>query len=771
MASSLALHLTKWILELSSRLIKARVRLHNVEAIDSDASIIFVANHFTRLETILLPWLIHQHTGLTPGSLADASLFQGRIGSYLKAMGSISTENPDRDTLIIRTLLRGDHPWIIFPEGGMVKDKKALSSQGDFEIFDGNRKRPPHSGAAALALRAAYYQSKLKCLHHREKEEDLTKALQKFDMTDAVDVTGRKILLVPVNITYYPIRARENIFLKAARLMAPDLSSRSLSELSVEGTVLAEDTDIDIRFGEPIEVIRYLETPEYASFMACSLNDLESLETNPKKMLQDVARQITNRYMEEIYKNTTINLDHILAEIIRQQPDDRILSERAYRERAYLCAHKIINSECQVHPDLADQCQRLIYDEPHEAFTSFMDMAVGTGFISPEKKGFKRCPRHIMPMPTFHEMPKDATPEVIANEFEAVRNIPFSVRRIAFAPNFLIKAALRRHLVRLDRREFEEDYARFYEPAECKPPWVGRPFLLRPWRIRGGVVLAHGYMAAPLEIRALAEHLCRAGYAVYGVRLKGHGTAPEDLEQRHWEDWYASLNRGYAVMRTITNHVVLGGFSTGGCLALLAGAYKPAQIKAVFTICAPLHIKSYSIRLVPSIITVNTLLKRFGQQQYAKDYVENNPENKHINYTRNPLRGVRQLTEIMNVAAETLPLVQQPTLVIQASKDTTVDPASGTQIFEGLGTSDKQLTLFERARHGIINGEGSPEVFTQVEQFLHRTHKQAQSQQYWQFGRRVGRLFSGKNSEKEKPREETPEAVPEELSEEEKENY
>lgn len=771
MASSLALRLTKWILELASRLVKARVRLHNVEAIDPDASIIFVANHFTRLETILLPWLIHQHTGLTPGSLADADLFQGRIGSFLKAGGAISTENPDRDRLIIRTLLRGDHPWIIFPEGSMIKDKKALSPQGDFEIFDGNRKRPPHSGAAALALRAAYYQSKLKCLHHREDAQDLSQALEKFDLEDVIDVTNRKILLVPVNITYYPIRARENVFLKAARLMAPDMSSRSLSELSVEGTVLAEDTDIDIRFGEPIEVLRYLEAPEYTSFMACSLNDLASLESNPRQMLQEVARQITDRYMDEIYKNTSINLDHILAEIIRQQPDDRVLSERAYRERAYLCAHKIINSDCQVHPDLADQCQRLIYDEPHEAFSSFMDMAVETGFISPMKKGFKRCPRHIMPTPTFHEMPKDATPEVIANEFEAVRNIPFSVRRIAFAPNFLIKAALRRHLVRLDRREFEEDYARYYEPDECKPPWVGRPFLLKPWRIRGGVVLAHGYMAAPLEIRALAEHLCRAGYAVYGVRLKGHGTAPEDLEQRQWEDWYASLNRGYAVIRTMTNHVVLGGFSTGGCLALLAGAYKPAHIKAVFTICAPLHIKSYSIRLVPSIITVNTLLKRFGQQQYAKEFVENNPENKHINYTRNPLRGVRQLTEIMNVAAETLPQVQQPTLVIQASKDTTVNPASGAQIFEGLGTTDKQLTLFERARHGIINGEGSPEVFTQVEQFLYRTHKQAQSQQYWQFGRRLGRLLSGKIEEKETPPKETPAVELEETPEEEKENY
>ena len=194
-------------------------------------------------------------------------------------------------------------------------------------------------------------------------------------------------------------------------------------------------------------------------------------------------------------------------------------------------------------------------------------------------------------------------------------------------------------------------------------------------------------------------------------------------------------------MRSLTNNVFLGGFSTGGCLALMGAAHKHSNIKAVFSICAPLSIQNYSIRLVPSIISLNTLLKKIGQSQYAWDYVENSPENKHINYTRNPLTGVRQLTQVMNATDAVLPDVHTPTLVIQASKDATVNPVSGMEIFEKLGSKDKELVLFERTRHGIINGEGSLEVFSQVEHFLQKTMKQEYAYRYWLLGRRVASVF------------------------------
>ncbi len=742
MAVSIVVQLTKWLLDLSTKLVRAEVRLHNESVIEPNMAILFVANHFTRLETLLLPYILHRHTGLEPWSLASADLFKGPVGAFLEAMGTVSTRDPDRDKIIIRSLLRGDHPWIIFPEGAMIKDKRTVGSDGELEVFDGTRRRPPHTGAAALALRTAYYRAKFRCLHSRESREDLARALELFDLKNVEEVEARRTVIIPVNITYYPIRARDNIFVRAAKIMEPNLSERALAELSIEGTVLAEDTDIDVTLGEPLDIGKFLDAPEYAPIMACGFNSLADLESNPHDRFQSAAKALTRQFMTAIYAGVTLNFDHLFAGIMQDQPEGRLFTERGYRERLFLSSLQALRKVPHLHPRLLVQCRTLLDDETHAPFQEFLQMAVEKNFIVATEWGYRKAPKKIRPLPEFHSMPVEATPEVIANEFEAAQLQASVTRYAAWAPDFVVKAFLRRYLVQQDLREYERNYASFYNPRESKPPDVGRPFLVCPWRIRGGVVLAHGYMAAPLEVRALAEHLRRHGFAVYGVRLPGHGTAPEDLARQQWENWYDAINLGYAIMRTLTDNIVVGGFSTGGCLALLAAARTKGRLGGVFSICAPLYVRNYSIRLVPSIISLNSMLKRFGQSQYAHDYVENDPENKHINYIRNPLTGVRQLTAIMNATADALPKIDIPALVIQASKDPTVDPSSGPDIFTNMGTRQKQFVLFERERHGIINGEGSPEIFAQVEQFLLQTARVASSRRYWLFGRRVGQVFS-----------------------------
>ena len=81
MAASIALQVTKWLLDLASKLIKANVRLHNIDVIDPDMAVIFVANHFTRIETLLLPYDLQQLMGVPPWALAAGERFQGLLGN------------------------------------------------------------------------------------------------------------------------------------------------------------------------------------------------------------------------------------------------------------------------------------------------------------------------------------------------------------------------------------------------------------------------------------------------------------------------------------------------------------------------------------------------------------------------------------------------------------------------------------------------------------------------------------------------------------------
>src|SRR5512146_1908812 len=100
----------------ASWLSSANVILHGTENIPR-GSIIFVINHFTRIETVLVPVQIYDLTKVPVWSLADYRLFEGAFATYLDSIGVVSTKDPHRDLLIAKTLLTGEANWIIYPEG------------------------------------------------------------------------------------------------------------------------------------------------------------------------------------------------------------------------------------------------------------------------------------------------------------------------------------------------------------------------------------------------------------------------------------------------------------------------------------------------------------------------------------------------------------------------------------------------------------------------------------------------------------------------------
>jgi esterase/lipase len=361
----------------------------------------------------------------------------------------------------------------------------------------------------------------------------------------------------------------------------------------------------------------------------------------------------------------------------------------------------------------------LLTDDRYHKVKDFMAVALDKGIITQKDNTLVKDPSKFSSPYDFHRARIDNPIEVMANAVEPLTDLQRTVNRLASQPGFWIKRKVANYLKDQAVIEFKKDYEEFKVEGETKPMSVGMPFLIKGRSRDLGIVLSHGYMAAPLEVRQLAEYLGRLGFWVYVPRLKGHGTSPEDLATRSYLDWRNSVDHGYAIISNICKRVVAGGFSTGAGLALDL-AVRVKAVAGVFAVSAPLRLKDFSSRFAPAVDMWNRLMERARQVGAKKEFVENKPENPHINYSRNPISGVVELDRLMDDLEPRLTDLNVPALVVQSRGDPVVDPKGSRKIFELIGTSEKEYLLFNFDRHGILLGEGAQKVHRAIGEFIKR---------------------------------------------------
>jgi esterase/lipase/1-acyl-sn-glycerol-3-phosphate acyltransferase len=696
---------------------KARVKLHDTENIPK-GSLVFVINHFTRLETFLMPYYLFKQVGLPIWSLAASELFVGAFGRYLESVGAVSTSHPDRDRLIVRTLLANEAGWIVFPEGRMVKSKKIVE-KGRYMISYAGGKHPPHTGAAFLALRTEFYRQRLLQLSHSAPHE-MERLLPLFNIATPDLISRQGTFIVPVNITYYPLRARMNILNHLARRLVEELPDTITEELMTEGAMLISGVDIDIRFGEPIDIAPFLN-------QRAILRDLRSPRAfdfdDPLpclKTLRRAALKIMKRYMDAIYAMTTVNHDHIFASLLKRSPINTI-DLRSFRKRAFLSiAQGSGGAPVHLHHSLLTNQSHLLLEDSFHKISDFLAVAEEKGVLQRAGDTIRLNRSKMGKIFDYNRARVDNPIAVIANEVEPLVGLQKRISRLAWMPGWILRRKLVRYFTTNAQREFESDYRRFYLEGESKPMSIGRPVLLRGRSRKVGVVLSHGYMAAPEEVRTLADYLSKKGYWVYTPRLKGHGTAPEDLARRSFQDWIYSLEEGYLLMRNLCRRVVLGGFSTGAALVLELASRTTGRddVIGVFAVSTPLRLQYLTSRLVPMVDTWNKLMDKVHLGDAKREFVENQPENPHINYIRNPIAGVRELERLMAYLEPRLADVRVPALVVQSNRDPVVNPSGSKRVFELLGSEDKRYEVFNFQRHGILLGEGSERVHRIIGDFI-----------------------------------------------------
>ena len=715
------------------KLLKLNIKLHEEEE-DGVSPVktgdIFLFNHFARFETFIPQYLIHEATGAYCRSVASSEFFDGdeRFSQFLYSVGVVPNELPELFPFLVKEILH-DRKLVVFPEGGMVKDKRVIDKHGQFSIYSRTalERRKHHRGAAVIALALDAFKTALLRDFSKGNYSRVDRWAEQLEFDSTEQLMAKAIkptVIVPSHITFYPIRVSDNILTDAAGLFGKGINKRFVEELIIEGNLLFKHTDMDIRFSKPIVAGDYwrwwekLLLPNVVHSFD-SLSELFKLKADKGHLggrlhslgMQAKSTRMRDDYMRSMYESVTINLSHIASYLILclyRQGIRRIRCIR-FHKMLYLAIKNLQKTDYHLHRSLLNPEEYgAIVNQTNNRLEQFLKSVQTMELVRVDSSHYLLEDKLIADF----EIDKIRTENLISVYANEVA--PLS-KAIAIIDSAVV------HIKDLDAKKFaqyrfndqllalEWDRKQFNKPryneinaqqtANSDPNWF---FLESTEQSASAVLLIHGMLAGPAEMRSLGDRLHAQGHHVLGVRIKGHGTSPWDLRSRNWQDWLASVSRGYNILKAYSQSIHIVGFSTGGLLALLqASDPQYTKIKTIHCISAPIDFKNKTLKFVPLVHHANNIV-RWVSSEGLVPFRPNTPEHPEVNYQHVPIRALYQLQLLVEHVLSKPLAINADVFLYQADQDPVVEPRSVEKLYKHIEAQNKSVITIEADRHGIL---------------------------------------------------------------------
>src|SRR5215217_2374756 len=221
-----------------------------------------------------------------------------------------------------------------------------------------------------------------------------------------------------------------------------------------------------------------------------------------------------------------------------------------------------------------------------------------------------------------------------------------------------------------------------------------------------GVLLVHGFTGSPASMKPWARSLADQGYAVEVPLLPGHGTRWQDLNRVAWTDWYAEAEKAFDRLRESCATVVVGGLSTGGCVALRLAEERGQQVSGVLLVNAfvssirtELQALPVIKHLIPSLRGVVNDIKKPDQDEHG--------------YHRLPLKGLAEVMTMWKVVVPDLGRVTQPLLYFRSTRDHVIDPSSSPTVLHGVASVDVEERVLDNSYHVATLDHDGDRIFAE----------------------------------------------------------
>ncbi|WP_010532014.1 alpha/beta fold hydrolase [Lentibacillus jeotgali] len=206
-----------------------------------------------------------------------------------------------------------------------------------------------------------------------------------------------------------------------------------------------------------------------------------------------------------------------------------------------------------------------------------------------------------------------------------------------------------------------------------------------------GILVIHGFTGTTQSMHYLGKQLAEEGFTVFGPRLSGHGTDPEDMEQSTYHDWIETVETGLEKLQATCEEVFVAGLSMGGTLSLYLAENHP-EIKGIMPINAATH--------MPDLIKNYETLKDTDTQfveGIGSDIKQEGVE--ELAYKLTPVKSMKELISLSEMVKDKLPEITAPAMILSSAEDHVVPPENSREIYESISSSDREFVVLENSYH------------------------------------------------------------------------
>ena len=248
---------------------------------------------------------------------------------------------------------------------------------------------------------------------------------------------------------------------------------------------------------------------------------------------------------------------------------------------------------------------------------------------------------------------------------------------------------------------------------------------------KAALLIVHGLAEHSGRYMNVVNHFVPLGYAVYGIDLFGHGRSDGmRVYVDRFKDFLCSVKTYFGMIRDCQPEVpiCLVGHSMGG---LIGAAYlldhQHELAGAVLSGAAVKVGESTPLMTILAGKLLSRLMPKFGLLQLKVDSLCRDPEVVKA-YEDDPLVHTGKITA--RLAAEMLKAMQRvtdkaseivlPIFVVHGSEDELVDPDSAQMLYDGVGSADKAIKIYDGLYHEVFNEPEHKRVLEDVEMWLAR---------------------------------------------------